>query len=111
MRRIVSRRENHGDVPKIRSRGMGKIRRRWITTTVRDRAAKPWLCSVCSFVIDGREPGAAFRFSQRAQNLPAKCPFSPPSGSSLFKSRGPRLPRQTQLIRGSLFGFWVIHDR
>jgi hypothetical protein len=31
--------------------------------------------------------------------------------SSSFSSTGPRLPLQTQLIAGWLFGFWVRHTQ
>src|SRR5208282_5255782 len=37
------------------------------------------------------------------------CPFFATFVSSSFSSRGPRLPLLTQLVRGSLFGFWVRH--
>src|SRR6266851_648940 len=36
------------------------------------------------------------------------CPFFATGVSSSCSSTGPRLPRQTQLIAGSLFRFWVI---
>ena len=39
------------------------------------------------------------------------CPFLATCVSSSCSPRGPRPPFQTQLIRGSLFGFWVICEQ
>src|SRR5208283_640374 len=54
-------------------------------------------------------PPSACRNARRICS--SECPFFATFVSSSFSSRGPRLPLQTQLIHGSLFGFWLNFGR
>src|SRR5260370_31284565 len=53
-------------------------------------------------------PPSAWRKARKISS--SECPFFATCVSSSISSTGPRLPLQTQLIAGSLFGFWVTAE-